>query len=233
MPAIPHPNPDWKGQLEPVYRLYAAMARGMDPALGLGGKLLYAGELHEDGCRLVRAANIAGAASLSATADPTALRHANRDGVADFLVTTLDEALRVLKNEIRKRQTVSVGVSIAPATIEAEMRERGVLPDLLPPAAWGMEENANFPYFLARGARCIELAPSAKEIHFEVWAPAPADFEKLAMTALAENDHTNRRWVRLSPRYLGPAARRVRSAAGPAKTMAKLAEATGARSGPS
>jgi hypothetical protein len=237
MPAIPHSDPDWKSQLEPVYRLYAAMARGMDTSHGLGGKLLYAGELHEDGCRLVRrlvrAANIAGAASLSATADPPALRHANRDGVADFLVTTLDEALRILKNEIRKRQTVSVGVSVAPAMIETEMRERGVLPDLLPPDAWGMGENANFAYFLARGARCIELAPLAEEIHFEVWAPAPADFEKLAMAALAEDDHINRRWVRLSPRYLGPAARRVRSAAGPAEMTAKLAEAAGARSEPS
>lgn len=230
MPAFPHSDPDWKSQLEPVYRLYAAMARGMDPNHGLGGKLLYAGELHEDGCRLVRAANIAGAASLSATADPAALRHANRDGVADFLVTTLDEALRILKNEIRKRQTVSVGVSVAPAMMEAEMRERGVLPDLLPPAIWGRGENANLACFLAHRARPIEPVLLAEAIRFGVWAPAPADFEKLAMAALAEDDHSNRRWVRLSPRYLGPAARRVRSAAGPAEAIAKLAEAAGAGS---
>ena len=113
------------------------------------------------------------------------------------------------------------------------MRERGVLPDLLPPAPWSMGENANFADILAHRARPIEPAPLAEGIHFGVWAPAPADFEKLAMAALTEDDHTNRRWVRLSPRYLGPAARRVRSAAGPAETIAKLAKVVGGRWEPS
>ena len=33
-----------------------------------------------------------------------------RDGVIDFLVTSLDEALRILKNEMRKRTAVAVCV---------------------------------------------------------------------------------------------------------------------------
>ncbi len=49
-------------------------------------------------------------------------------------MTSLDEALRILKNEIRKRETVAVCVAAAPETVEREMLERGVLPDLLPPA---------------------------------------------------------------------------------------------------
>src|ERR1700726_5021742 len=65
----------------------------------LGGKLLYVGELDEDGCALVIASNIAGSASLSAIANPAAQKQAIRDGVIDFLVTSLDEALRILKNE--------------------------------------------------------------------------------------------------------------------------------------
>lgn len=52
---------------------------------------------------MVRAANIAGAASLSATTDAIAQRNSIRDRVVDFLVTSLDEARRILKNEIRKR----------------------------------------------------------------------------------------------------------------------------------
>ncbi len=101
------------------------------PEPSLGGKLLYAGELDAEARALLVAANIAGAASLAASADRAAQKQAIRDGVVDFLVTSLDEALRILKNEIRKRETVAVCVAVAPEAIEREMRERGVLPDLL------------------------------------------------------------------------------------------------------
>ncbi len=215
-------NPDWQNQLEPVYRLYAALAREMDPETGLGGKLLYAGELNEDGCRLVRAANIAGAASLSATADPEALRRANREGVADFLVTSLDEALRILKNEVRKRHAVSVAVSVAPSAMVAVMIERGVLPDLLPPANWGAGA-ASVDGFLTRGARPVEVEPPSDGKVFRIWAQMQPDFEALAVEILPENDHVNRRWLRLSPRYLGPSVRRVRSLACTAEIADRLA----------
>jgi urocanate hydratase len=221
-------NSEWQNRLEPVYRLYAAMARGMDPEFGLGGKLLYAGELHEDGCRLVRAANIAGAASLTATADTSALRHANREGVADFLVTSLDEALRILKNEVRKRQGVSVGVSVAPGEMVAEMRERGVLPDLLPPAAFGGSD-ADGSEFLAYGAQRVDAEPMDDARVFRVWATAPAEFETLVLAALSEDDYANRRWLRLSPRYLWPAARRVRSLACTEDVAAQIDAALAAR----
>src|SRR5580692_3986364 len=115
MPEFPATDPTWQLRLEPVFRLYAALLQAGDCAAGLGGKLVWTAGLDERGCALMRAANIAGAASLGCTADPAALRHANREGVADFLVTSLDEALRILKNEIRKQQTVSVGISAAPA----------------------------------------------------------------------------------------------------------------------
>src|SRR5947209_11758122 len=67
----------------------------------LAGRLLYAGQMDEDGRALIVAANIAGAASLCATSDQQQQKQAVRDGVVDFLVTSLDEALRILKNEIR------------------------------------------------------------------------------------------------------------------------------------
>src|SRR5664279_3235111 len=87
----------------------------------LGGQLFYVGELDEPGRAFAVAANIAGAATLSASAQTTALRHAQREGAIDFLVNSLDEALRILKNEIRKREAVAVSVSLAPADIEADM----------------------------------------------------------------------------------------------------------------
>ena len=80
------------------------------------------------------AGNIAGAAIAgSDCGDQTRQKQAIRDGVVDFLVTSLDEALRILKNEIRKGETVAVCVGAAPKTVEQEMLERGVAPDLLRP----------------------------------------------------------------------------------------------------
>lgn len=196
-----------KAEMEAVYCLYAGLSRDMDAEAGLGGKLVYAGELDGEGCRLVRAANIAGAASLSATADAAGQRLAIREGVIDFLVTSLDEALRILKNEIRKRNPVAVGVGLAPEQVTAEMRERGVQPDLLRPGAVA-EELAEF---VRQGARFVAAAGIPDGLEFCVFADAPADFEARALATIPEDDHAIRRWLRLSPRYLGPMARRVRS----------------------
>ena len=93
-----------------VERFYAGLISVAEwgAQAGLGGKLLYAGQLDGEARALLVAANIAGAASLVATADVTAAKRAMRDGVVDFLVTSLDEALRILKNELRQRQAVAV-----------------------------------------------------------------------------------------------------------------------------
>ena len=124
-----------------VERLYASLlaTQESDSAVepGLGGKLLYAGELDASARAFLVAGNIAGAASLAATANASVQRQAIHDGVADFLVNSLDEALRILKNEIRKHETVAVCIAAAPLAIENEMRERGVVPDLLAPGFAG------------------------------------------------------------------------------------------------
>jgi len=204
-----------------VERAYAGLTKAADaspsPASGdepgLGGKLLYAGELDETGRVLVVAGNVAGAASLAATADPAAQKQAIRDGVVDFLVTSLDEALRILKNEIRKRETVAVCVGSAPEAVEREMLERGVLPDLLAP---GMEHNPAGAAFLRQGAQIIEpgsLAASAVLVAWRV-AAAPAlwlpRLDALALDCLEPEAWTARRWLRLAPRYLGRLAQGVR-----------------------
>ncbi len=158
-----------------VERYFAALMQaatnpGAQP--DLGGKLFYAGELDGEGRALMVAANIAGAASLGATADAQARKQALRDGVADFLVTSLDEALRILKNEIRKRQTVAVCVAGAPQAVEQEMLERGVLPDLLRPGVAAAPELAPF---LSQGARQVQLS-SRKRIllcSHGAWPPLP------------------------------------------------------------
>jgi len=47
------------------------------------------------------------------------------------MVTTLDEALRILKNAVRKKENVSVGLVGNCADIIPELAERGVVPDIL------------------------------------------------------------------------------------------------------
>jgi hypothetical protein len=201
-------------ELAAVYRVYSALVRRLDPEFDLGGRLLFADELDPAGCRLIRAANIAGAASLAASADAAVQRQAIREGVVDFLVTSLDEALRILKNEIRKRQAAAVCVAEAPRTLARQMAERGVQPDLLAPSAALAAEGA---VFQALGARRVEAEPQPEGRKFLVleipaaWAQRIAEFDALLAESVAAADSATRRWLRLSPRYLGPAARRLRS----------------------
>ena len=218
-----------------VERIYAALiaAAGPDQESGLGGKLLYACELDSEGRALAAAGNIAGAATLAASADNAALRQATRDGIIDFQVTSLDEALRILKNEIRKRQPVAVAVSVASKTIVKEMLDRGVLPDLLPPLPQSSPERPEFAAFRAQGAQHIQPPPSCPGSRFLIWPiPAeflqrPADFDALLLHHLPADDHAARRWLRLSPRYLGPTGRRLRSLDCDAETASNLIERIG------
>lgn len=214
-------------QLERIYFLYAALMRGADSELALGGKLLYAGEPDEPACRLLRAANIAGAASLAASASAVALRQAMRQGVVDFVVNSLDEALRILKNEIRKKEPVAVGVSVNPAIMTKEMVERGVLPDLLAPhLACTPEADA----LIAQGARRVEETPLPAEMRFftlsipSAWSHRTAAIDALVLDCLPPEDTVNRRWLRLAPRYLGAEARRLRSLACDEQTAATIME---------
>ncbi len=186
-------------------------AQENDP--GLGGKLLYAGELDARTRALVAAANIAGAATLAVTADPAAQKQAIRDGVVDFVVNSLDEALRILKNQIRKRETVAVCVAAAPEAVESEMLERGVRADLLGPGGSADPESAAlFPSGIPR----IEAAGTGEGEVFVAWrvAAAPAlwlpKVDRIAGDCLPPAAWAARRWLRLAPRFLGRLAAGVR-----------------------
>jgi hypothetical protein len=186
----------------------SAAATGSEPSLG--GKLLYAGELDLAGRALLVAGNIAGAASLAATSEQAAQKQAIRDGVADFLVTSLDEALRILKNELRKREAVAVCVSTTPKDIQKEMIERGVLPDLLQIAGESSP-------FLSQGAMQVQPAPIAAGSVQLIWhvAAAPAQWlpklDSIALGCLDDREWAARRWLRLAPRYLGRLAKGMRA----------------------
>jgi urocanate hydratase len=175
---------------------------------GLGGKLLWAGELDARGRAAVIAANVAGCASLAATADITAQKQSIRDGVVDFLVTSLDEAVRILKNEVRQRKTVAVCVGGAPEAVQREMLERGLLPDIVVGESPD-QEGAGSKFGSAPVA--IQIAEPESGVVCLTWRveQAPARWmqklDAIALGCLRTNSWESR-WLRLSPRFLGRAA---------------------------
>jgi len=220
-----------QSQIESIYSCYAALTgtAPLDAGHGLGGKLLFAGEIAGAGSDLLFAANIAGVASLAASADVTVQRLAMRDGAVDFLVTSLAESLRILKNEVRKRQTVSVAVAADPRSIVEQMLDRGVLPDLLPPASMGSaESSAQMEAFVADGAvrmgEAVELEESGSFVTWSVdrefprWLPL---LNACVAAVVPGEDPVRQRWLRLAPRYLGRMAQKQH---GVMLTAAELAE---------
>jgi urocanate hydratase len=97
---------------------------------GWPGALVIAMGLGPRGAAVSLAGNIAGAACLAIDPRPEACRAALLSGACDFIVNTVDEALRILKNQIRQRQPVSVALEAAPDAAVNEFLDRGVLPEL-------------------------------------------------------------------------------------------------------
>ena len=145
-----------------------------------------------------------------------------RDVVVDFLVNTLDEALRILKNEIRKRETVSVCVTLAPEALEREMLERGVLPDLMRPVADPMAAR-NKPGGIDPNDPMAAMAL----VEWTVASGAARWLQKLdamALDCLEAGDGAARRWLRRGPRYLGRMAQGTRFVVADREFAAQLVE---------
>ena len=94
-----------------------------------GGKLILNIGLTDQSIPL--ASTIAGAVCLSLEPDPATARQALRTGACDFVVNTLDEALRAMKNEVRQHKPLSVGLQGNESQILQEILERGVAPQLV------------------------------------------------------------------------------------------------------
>ncbi|HUZ04300.1 MAG TPA: hypothetical protein VMU62_02995 [Acidobacteriaceae bacterium] len=116
-----------------VYQKYLALPAILTrhPGALLEGTLGVCVGLERDGAELAIAATLAGAAFLGIDPNPQTLKLSQQHHACDFVVNTLDEALRVLKNAIRKRQPIAVGLLGDAAEILPRMVERGVQPDFL------------------------------------------------------------------------------------------------------
>jgi urocanate hydratase len=97
----------------------------------LSGKLIVSGGMGGMGGAQPLAATMTGAAFLGIDVDPERIKKRLKTGYCDFMVTTLDEALRILNNAVRNKENVSVGLVGNCADIIPQLAERGVVPDVL------------------------------------------------------------------------------------------------------
>jgi urocanate hydratase len=97
----------------------------------LEGKLIVSGGMGGMGGAQPLAATMTGAAFLGIDVDPERIKKRLKTGYCDFMVNTLDEAMRILKNAVRKKENVSVGLVGNCADVIPELAARGVVPDIL------------------------------------------------------------------------------------------------------
>ena len=97
----------------------------------LTGKLIVSGGMGGMGGAQPLAATMTGASFLGIEVDPERIKKRLKSGYCDFMVNSLDEALRILKNSLRKKENISVGLVGNCADVIPELAERGVVPDIL------------------------------------------------------------------------------------------------------
>jgi urocanate hydratase len=119
-----------QGILQGTYETFAAAARkhfGGD----LAGKLVVSGGMGGMGGAQPLAATLNGGAFLGIDVDPERIKRRVKTGYCEVMVNDLDEALRILKNAVRKREPASVAVVGNCADLIPVLARRGVVPDLL------------------------------------------------------------------------------------------------------
>src|ERR1700720_4438349 len=119
-----------QGILQGTYETFAAAARKHFQS-DLAGKLVVSGGMGGMGGAQPLAATLNGAAFLGIDVDPDRIKRRVKSAYCDVMVNDLDEALRILKNAVRKREATSVGLVGNCADVIPELPRRGVVPDLL------------------------------------------------------------------------------------------------------
>jgi urocanate hydratase len=119
-----------QGILQGTYETFAAAAQQHFGG-SLSGKLVVTGGMGGMGGAQPLAATMNGAAFLGIDVDSERIKKRLKTGYCDVMVTTLDEALRILKNAVRKGEAISVGLLGNCADLIPELAKRGVVPDVL------------------------------------------------------------------------------------------------------
>jgi len=119
-----------QGIVQGTYETFAEIGRRHYGG-NLAGRWILTAGLGGMGGAQPLAATMAGAAFLGVEVDPERIKKRLKTGYCDFMVNSLDEALRILKNAVRKKEAVSVGLVGNCADIVPGLAARGVLPDIL------------------------------------------------------------------------------------------------------
>src|SRR5574341_1164505 len=162
-----------QGILQGTYETFAAAARkhfGGD----LSGKLVVSGGMGGMGGAQPLAATMNGGAFLGVDVDPERIKRRVKTGYCEVMVKDLDEALRILKNAVRKREATSVGLVGNCADVIPAMAQRGIVPDLLTD-----QTSAHDPLngYVPNGMTF--------EAAFELRRTNPADYKKRSLDAIA------------------------------------------------
>lgn len=191
-----------------------------------GGSLILSLGLDPQGAALSIAASIAGAVSLAIDNNPAHIREVVRTGAVDFTVTTLDEAIRAMKNEVRKRSPLAVALNAEPIPTVAEILERGLAPQVF---ATFLPQNPHINEGAAAlhsiGAALIDFTETTEPLpgfqsaqvilnpflkdrgwtlqtfNFDT-LPALRAFDAKALDLLPPEDTLRRRWLESAPRIL-------------------------------
>jgi Urocanase Rossmann-like domain len=228
-PAVPGPPQFRMPAVALVRSHYARLCAAAVSQFGAGslaGRLLLIDGLADEGDAILVAASIVGGASLVLEVQTEAIRYCVRNGIVDFAVTTLSEALRILKNEVRKQQPIAVLLEREPAGVLAEMVERGAQPDLLRWAAPEPALKASIETLRERGARPLSAsvettAPSHRDdppgdVYWRAGdggSTALRQLDLLAAQIVPANDPERQNWIARAPRYLPRAMRLERHVA--------------------
>jgi urocanate hydratase len=231
IPGLPQFRMPTVARVRGHYALLCGAAVAQFGAGSLAGRLLLIDGLADEGDALLIAASIAGGASLALETETEAVRHCVRNGIVDFAVTALAEALRILKNEVRKQQPIAVLLEREPADVLAEMVDRGAQPDML---RWPAPEPALKIYIdklRERGAQPLrspaempaapadsdpESCDSPAEVCWRAGNGGSAVLRQLDLLAgqiVPAKDLERQNWIARAPRYLSRALRLERRVA--------------------
>ncbi len=163
----PHFAADWmftgpSCALPEAYETFRAAARKHFGG-SLAGRLVVAGGMGGMGGAQPLAATLNGAAFLGIDADANRIKRRVKAGHCEVMVNNLDEALRILKNAVRKSAPTSVGLIANASELLPEFVRRGVLPDVLTDQTPADDPFAYIPQGLtiAQAAELREKGPRA------------------------------------------------------------------------
>jgi urocanate hydratase len=163
-----------QAHLQSAYETLAAAARKHFQG-SLGGKLVVSGGMGARGGAQPLAATLNGAAFLGIDADPERIKRRVKAGYCDVMVNDLDEALRILKNAVRKREAASVGLAGNCADVIPELASRGIVPDVLTDQTSARDSASGY---IPRGLDAAQAAELRKN--------DPEGYRKLALESLAK-----------------------------------------------